>query len=295
MGSGSVLVTGADGFLGQRLVQRLRDTGRSVMAPRRADGFDILSSALDLTGVDHVYHLAARTGVPQAWDDPVGFHLVNAHGTVRLLDQCRLAGCAMTYISGFVYGRPERMPISEDDPATPNNPYAFSKLMGEEACRFYARTWGMRVNIARPFNIYGPGQDQRFLLPVIIDQVIDPDAAEVVVKDLAPKRDFIHVDDVIAAILCIATQSGGTTFNIGSGESYSVADIIASAFRAAGLTKPVRSTEQTRTNEIMDVLADTRALRAIGWRPAVSLDQGMQSMIAEAQTRLAQTSRGAHA
>jgi nucleoside-diphosphate-sugar epimerase len=296
MASGTVLVTGASGFLGQRLVDRLRELGRTVLAPGRADGFDIVSDDLDLAGAEHVFHLAARTSVPAAWNDPVGFHLANAHGTMRLLEACRRAGCGMTYVSGFVYGRPEHLPIAESDPPRPNNPYAFSKLMGEEACRFYASAFGVRVNIVRPFNIYGPGQDERFLLPLIIDQVVDPGVAEVVVKDLAPKRDFIHVDDVIAAILLIAGQPAGTTFNVGSGVSYSVEEIILSAFRAAGLSKPIRSTEEQRPNEIMDVLADTTLLRAIGWRPAVSFDQGMESLVVEARERLAERTNGnAHA
>jgi len=289
-----VLVTGASGFLGDRLVRRLREEGLEVLAPRRTDGFDIVADDLDLGGADHLFHLAALTGVPAAWDDPVRFHLVNAHGTVRLLEACRAAGCGMTYVSGFVYGRPERMPIAESDPPRPNNPYAFSKLMGEEACRFYASTFGMKANIVRPFNIYGPGQDQRFLLPVIVDQVADPEAHEVVVKDLAPRRDFIHVDDVVSAIIAVARQPGGAVFNVGSGESYSVADIIAAAQRAAGSSKPVRSTEQTRPNEIMDVRADTTALRGIGWRPEIDLDRGMAQMVDEARARLAMRASGDH-
>ena len=291
-----VLVTGATGFLGARLAGSLRESGREVLAPGRADGFDIVKDDLDLGGAGHVFHLAALTGVPAAWDDPVRFHLVNAHGVVRLLEACRGAGCGMTYVSGFVYGRPERMPIAEGDPARPNNPYAFSKLMGEEACQFYASVFGVKVNIVRPFNIYGPGQDQRFLLPLIVDQVADPEAAEVVVKDLAPKRDYIHVDDVVSAIRAVAAQPAGTVFNVGSGESYSVSDIIAAAQHAAGTSKPIRSTEQTRPNEIMDVLADTTALRAIGWRPRIDLNQGMAQMVAEAQARLAaRTNGGLHA
>jgi nucleoside-diphosphate-sugar epimerase len=292
MAEDPVFVTGADGFLGQALVRRLRDMGREVIAPSRAGGFDILQGDLDLKGAGHLFHLAARTGVPAAWADPAGFHLVNAHGTVRVLEACRQAGCPMTYVSGFVYGRPDRMPIRESDPARPNNPYALSKWMGEEACRFYASAYGQRVGVVRPFNIYGPGQDQRFLLPVIIDQVVDPAAGEVVVKDLEPKRDFIHVDDVIGALLAVAEGGAGGTYNVGSGESFSVREIIEAAFRAAGQAKPIRSTDETRPNEIMDVLADTTALRGLGWEPRIDLDQGIAMMVAAARQRLRTPAEG---
>lgn len=284
---GDVLVTGSDGFVGRALVRRLRELGRAVRTPTRRQGFDVLHDTLDLTGVGHVFHLAARTSVPAAWADPVGFHLVNAHGSMRVLEQCRASKCSATYISGYVYGVPSRLPIAETDVVRANNPYAFSKLMGEEACLFYASTFGLRVNIVRPFNIYGPEQDERFVFPIIVNQVVNPAVTEVVVKDLVPKRDYIHINDVVSGILAAADQPPGSVFNIGMGESFSVGEIIASAFRVSGITKPVRSAEETRPNEIMDVLADTSAIRALGWRPEVSLDKGMEMMIAAARSRLA--------
>lgn len=281
-----VLVTGAEGFVGHALSQRLTECGAAVRAPLRRDGFDILKDPLDLKGVGHVFHLAARTSVPAAWADPVQFHLVNAHGTMRVLEQCRAHGCSMTYVSGYVYGTPRKLPIAETDVPVANNPYAFSKLMGEEACRFYAATFDVRVSIARPFNIYGPAQDERFVFPVIVNQVVDPRVSEVVVKDLAPKRDYIYIDDVVSGILAIANHETGGIFNIGMGKSYSVGEIIASAMKVSGVSKPVRSTEEPRPNEIMDVLADTAAIRALGWRPETSLDMGMEAMIGAARSRL---------
>lgn len=281
------LVTGASGFLGRSLVRRLSALGHRVISPSRADGFDLMATDLDLTGITHVFHLAARTGVPAAWEDPVGFHLVNSHGVMRVLEQCRKAGCSMTYVSGFVYGAPERQPISETDPVRPNNPYAFSKWAGEEACRFYADVFGVRVNIVRPFNIYGPEQGLDFVLPVIVDQVVRPDVAEVVVRDLDPKRDYLHVDDVVSGILAASAAPGGAVLNIGSGKSLSVREVIESVFRAAGVTKAIKSTAQVRANEIMDTIADTTALRALGWHPTVTFDKGMESMVAAARKRLA--------
>jgi nucleoside-diphosphate-sugar epimerase len=275
----AILVTGADGFLGRPLVERLRSLQYDVRAPSRVDGFDVLRDELDLADVRHVFHLVARTGVPDAWQDPVEFHLVNAHGVVRVLEQCRKAQCSLTYVSGYVYGAPQRLPIAETDLTRANNPYAFSKLMGEEACRFYASAFGVRANILRPFNIYGPGQDERFVLPVIVEQAIDLSAPEVVVKDLAPRRDYIYIDDVVSAALAIADQPGGAVFNVGSETSHSVAEIISAVFRATGVSKPIRTIQETRHNEVMDVVADCRRLRALGWRPEVSLENGVRMVV----------------
>lgn len=281
-----VLVTGANGFLGTALVDRLRSLQVEVVTPLRADGFELMRDGLDLEGVQHVYHLAARTFVPASWEDPEGYYAINAQGVVKVLEQCRKAGCPVTYVSGFVYGNPSKQPIAESDPVRPNNPYAFSKFAGEQACRFYSEVFGHRVNIVRPFNIYGPGQPAHFLLPIIVDQVVRPDISEVVVRDLTPRRDYVHIDDVVGGILAASSSPASSTYNIGSGVSLSVREVIEAACRAAGVSKPARSTEEIRANEIADTIADITALKGTGWRPAISFDKGIATMVSAARARL---------
>ena len=276
-----VLVTGGTGFLGRHLVQRLRAAKIGVVTPNRAQGFDLQRDDLPLNEVDHVFHLAARTGVVEAWHDPVGFFHTNTHGTVRVLDQCRRHGCSLTYVSAYVYGQPQRLPIAETDPVAANNPYAFSKSMAEEACRFFFKNFGLPVTILRPFNVYGPGQGEQFLLTRIAVQAVDRNCQEIVVRDLAPRRDYIFISDAIDAILASLETKSGSLFNIGSGISYSVADAIRTVCRLAGVTKPSRAiVGATRPNEINDVVADITALRAeTGWMPRVSFDEGLRQLI----------------
>jgi nucleoside-diphosphate-sugar epimerase len=262
-------------------VRRLEAAGIEVVAPRRDAGGDILRDELPLAGIDHVFHLAGRTGVPDAWADPAGFFLTNAAGTVRLLDQCRRHGASLTYVSAYVYGRPLRLPTAETDPVAADNPYAFSKSVAEQACRFFAAHFAVPATILRPFNIYGPGQSRRFLVPHIAAQVADPDCAEILVADLAPRRDYVFVSDAVDAILASLAAPAGSLFNIGSGASHSVEEVIRTACEAAGVQKPYRATSaERRINELDDVVADVSALRrTTGWSPLVPLAAGLKQVI----------------
>lgn len=277
---GRVLVTGASGFIGRHLCPQLSDLGHEVVAVSRSGGFDITLDTLPLQGVTQVIHLAARTGVPASWQEPVAFHWVNAHGTLRLLEQCRNAACPVLHVSAYIYGRPERMPIAEDAPIAANNPYAFSKFAAEQACVFYSEHWGLPVSIVRPFNVYGPGQDSRFLIPFIVEQAIDPARERIELLDLAPRRDYIYISDLIDAIIAVAQAGEPGTFNIGSGTSDSVAEVASKVAALAGTHKPVVAVGVPRQNEIADVRADIRRIRqATGWEPRVSLDAGLRRVV----------------
>ena len=280
----NVVVTGDTGFVGGHLAARLRRDGVTVAGVSASRGGDVASAELPLAGVDHVFHLAGRTYVPDAWKDPAGFYQINAMGTVRVLEQCRQHDVPLTYVSAYVYGRPERLPINETAPVNPNNPYAFSKYAGEEACRFYAATFATKVSILRLFNVYGPGQRADFLIPTIARQALDREIAQIEVMDLAPRRDYVHVDDVMDALLASPTLPSGEAFNVGSGVSHSVEDVIVACLKAAGTSKPYRARNEPRPNEIADVVADISALRnAAGWQPRVSFADGMASVVAEAR------------
>lgn len=277
-----VVVTGAGGFLGRSLVQRLRTLGIEVRTAGRGDGFDLLGDALPLDGVAQVFHLAAETGVPDAWDDPVRFHLVNTHGTVRVLDQCRRAGCSVSYVGAYIYGVPETLPIDENHRVHANNPYAFSKWMGEQACAWYADVYKMDITAIRLFNVYGAGQSDRFLIPKIVSQVLDRRVEVIELMDLQPRRDYLYVDDAVDALLASCPREGFGLYNVGSGVSHSVAEVVETVMALSGIRKPVIDLQQHRPNEIPDVRADCSRIRqACGWRAAISLEAGIGRMLGE--------------
>lgn len=275
-----VVVTGANGFLGRALVKRLEGLGCRVTGLGRSTGFRLLEDELPLEGVDHVFHLAAETGVPDSWEDPVRFHLVNAHGTVRVLDQCRRSRSSLTYVGAYIYGAPRELPIGELHPIDPNNPYAFSKWMGEQACAWYADVFRMNVSAIRLFNVYGPGQSNRFLIPRIVEQALEPGDADIELMDLSPRRDYLYVDDAVDALLHAMPRETFRIYNVGHGVSHSVSEVVDVVLRRTGSRKRVRAVGQPRTNEIQDVVADTALLRQeSGWAPRVSLEDGIQRVI----------------
>jgi nucleoside-diphosphate-sugar epimerase len=277
-----ILVTGAGGFVGRRLVRTLREKGADVLAPAR-DTLDVVLGVFPDQQVDRVVHLAARSFVPESWVDPIGFYRVNAQGTVNILDFCRRTGASLVHVSAYCYGQPAMLPISESAPLRPNNPYALSKAAAEGACRFFSEYYGTALTILRPFNIYGPGQPPQFLIPHIVEQALDAALAEITVEDDTPRRDYVYVDDFVAAICAVcAAPTPGPVYNVGSGESYSVAEVASLIRQIAGVDKPVVSRGNRRPSEIADVVADITAIRReVGWSPSVGLLQGLKNVVAE--------------
>jgi nucleoside-diphosphate-sugar epimerase len=129
---------------------------------------NIATCPLEFGSVRHVFHLAGKAFVPESWQAPHGFYEVNVLGTANVLDFCRRQSASVTLISSYVYGKPLRLPIDEDHPLEPFNPYSHTKILAEEIGRYYAAQFGVPVFIVRPFNVYGPGQDRRFLIPTLI-------------------------------------------------------------------------------------------------------------------------------
>lgn len=277
-----ILVTGSGGFIGRRLVQVLKNAGHTPLELARDDG-DIADPAtlrrLEAQEIDFVFHLAGRTFVPDAWREPAEFQRVNVTGTLNVLELCRARKIPLTYVSAYLYGIPASLPVRESDPIEPNNPYALSKFMAESACRFYGDYLNVPVTIIRPFNIFGPGQKAHFLIPEIIAHV--KAGRPIILKDLSPRRDYLYLDDLTDALVrTLEPQPGCRVFNIGSGQSLSVAQIVDVIQSVARTSLPVTDENVRRQNEIPDVYADiSSASGVLHWHPRHSFEQGIQDML----------------
>jgi len=276
--SEAVLVTGADGFLGRHLAAALARAGRIVQRHTRRDG-DIARHPLRFEGTAHVFHLAARTFVPESWADPRPFYETNVLGTVNTLEFCRQRGASLTLVSSYVYGIPKELPIPETHPLEAFNPYAHSKILAEEAAEYYRRQFGAPVTIVRPFNLYGPGQNARFLIPSLVRQALSPEHDSIAVEDARPRRDYLFVGDLVELLLLVMGRGGGV-YNAGAGESVGIAELVAVINSLVPVAKPLRSSGAARPEEVLDVVADVRkASDELGWRPKTTLEDGIRQTI----------------
>lgn len=277
-----VLVTGANGFIGRSLVEKLKSQRLEVVEIYSANG-DICDPAtfnrIDRVGVSRVFHLAGKTYVPESWNDPAEFIRVNTGGTANVVEFCRRNAFPLTYVSAYLYGKPEKLPISENSDVKPNNPYAMSKFLAEQICEFYASTYGLSVTIIRPFNVYGRGQDKRFMIPSVIEQMRHADVIRV--KDLEPRRDYVYIDDLVDVLInTLGRTAGYEVFNVGSGMSLKVSEVIETIQSVAQTKKAVVCDNDRRTNEIDDVVADIRkAANELGWSPKYSFRQGIREIL----------------
>jgi nucleoside-diphosphate-sugar epimerase len=250
-----------------------------VIAVDRKDGdVTALPTWEGFPAADVVIHLAAKSFVPDSWVDPVGFIQTNVLGTTFALNYARTNNAHLIYLSSYLYGDPDRLPIPESAPIAAKSPYALSKLLSESTCRYFSESFGIRVTILRPFNVYGPGQSPSFLVPSIVRQV--EEGGPIRVKDLEPRRDFVYVGDLITAITAAMGFTGRYgVFNVGSGQSHSVQELIDIVQRAWQTQYPVITKGERRKDEIMDTVADiSAARRVLRWSPEWNLPRGVAEM-----------------
>jgi UDP-glucose 4-epimerase len=284
----TVVVTGSKGFVGSRLVEALSSAGYSLIGMDISDNVDItreddIKNALNGISpgdIEAVFHLAAKMFVPHAWDAPDETFKINLMGTRNLLEQCRTMDIKkFIFASSYVYGPAEYLPIDENHPVNPSNPYAESKVMAEEACKTFHDEHGISCIILRPFNLYGPGQSPNFLIPKIIKQLQE---GKIELMDPEPRRDYLYISDMIDAYLKAADYSGSgyDIFNIGYGKSYSVAEVVEIIFKLSGKSVPVSYKGERRKGEVMDTVADiTKAKDQLNWIPTVSIEDGLKKLL----------------
>jgi nucleoside-diphosphate-sugar epimerase len=277
----TIAVTGSSGFIGRHLLGALREQQYNIIEIDIEKDLDISdwSKARNIPHFDIMIHLAAKTFVPDSFKRPHEFYFVNQSSTLNVLELARINSASVIYFSSYLYGTPEYLPIDEKHPLKPHNPYAQSKIICEKICEGYYRDFGVPVIIFRPFNIYGPGQNSSFLIPGIIEQ---QKSGKILLKDPRPKRDFIHVSDIIYAVmLAIKIENSGLqTFNLGTGKSYSVEEIVNLIIKYYGKRTVVKYTNEYRPGEVLDTIADIRKITTVlKWSPSINIEKGLDALL----------------
>ncbi|WP_046314810.1 NAD-dependent epimerase/dehydratase family protein [Mycobacterium sp. UM_Kg1] len=303
------LVTGAAGFIGSTLVDRLRAdghdvtgldnfaTGRATNIEHLADdpGFcfveaDIVNADLDAVLAQHrpevIFHLAAQIDVRHSVADPVFDGTVNVLGTIRLAEAARSAGVRKivhTSSGGSIYGTPPSYPTSEDVPTDPASPYAAGKMAGEIYLNTFGHLYGLQCSHIAPANVYGPRQDPHGEAGVvaIFAQALLNGTPTKVFGDGSNTRDYVFVDDVVDAFVRASGEAGDRQrFNVGTGVETSDRQLHSAVAAAVGAPDdpefhPARLGDLRRSCLDID-----RARRVLGWQPQVALADGVARTVA---------------
>jgi CDP-glucose 4,6-dehydratase len=314
------MVTGAEGFIGSWLAERLLGEGARVVVPRRdyspearfrSEGLDercelVLADIIDFESlvrvlnereVDTVFHLAAQAIVGLANRSPLSTWESNIRGTYTLLEACRDAGERVGRVvvasSDKAYGSHDELPYREDFALRPVYPYDVSKASTDMIARSYATTYEMPVAVTRLANVYGGG-DLNFsrLVPDTARALVEG-RPPVIRSDGSPRRDFIYVEDAVDAYLAVAgsldrRELHGRAWNAGAGEPVPVIDLVRRLITASGsdLEPEIRG-EGPPPGEIQDQWLDSTAIREeLGWAPAWDLDAGLRETWAWYEERL---------
>ncbi|MCM0675201.1 GDP-mannose 4,6-dehydratase [Micromonospora phytophila] len=314
-----ILVTGAGGFIGSHLTERLVHAGADVRAMVRYTGRSDLGMLADVPaevrrsieivpsditdpfavrrsvqGCDTIFHLAALIAIPYSYVAPASYVATNVTGTLNVLEAARELDVRRVVHTSTseTYGTARYTPIDEDHPLQAQSPYSATKMSADAMAESFHRSFGLPVAIIRPFNTYGPRQSARAVIPTVAAQVV-AGREKIALGDLRPVRDLTHVADTAAGFLAVAAADAcvGQVTNIGNGRGITIGALARLIAEVAG--RPdidvVEDTQRLRPpqSEVFELVASAeRARQRCGWEPTVSLRDGLADVVAYVRAHL---------
>jgi len=304
-----ILVTGADGFIGSHLVERLVKLGFRVRATSLYNSFntrgwldtldikiqkkieiikcDISDSYITddiVKNCDVVINLAALIGIPYSYSAPESYVNTNIYGTLNLLSSSKKYKIKkfLHTSTSEIYGNPIYFPIDENHPAQAYSPYSATKISADQLVMSFYRSFDLNASIIRPFNTYGPRQSLRAVIPTIINQILK-ERDEIVLGSLNPKRDFSYIDDTINGFICAINSNNikGEIINLGSGYQFSVLDTLKFISEIMGKKIKVKKEKKRyrpKKSEIFNLLSNNKkAKKLLKWKPKYYAKKGFKS------------------
>lgn len=284
------MITGCSGFIGTHLVRRLLDEGFQVR------GYDLNKSSIacpnfefvqgnildmeklreSMDGCESVFHLAAQTSVPKATKNPFHDFKANAEGTFNVLLAAKELGARVIYTStSTVYGLAD-IPTNESQTLKPISFYGASKAAGDLYCFAFYHTFGVDTVILRLYNVYGPGNRKGVMYDLFKKLERDPSHLEVIGTGLQ-REDYIYIEDTVDVLL-VAHEKGasGEAYNVGSGISTTVNEIVKIILDILQLSPEIMYTGQSWKGDVVSAQADISKFKNLGWSPKVSIEDGIR-------------------
>jgi NAD dependent epimerase/dehydratase len=304
-----VLVTGAGGFIGSHLAERLVELGADVRALVRytssgtrgwleqspaVESMEVVAGDISdadcvrdaVRGVQVVFHLAALIGIPYSYRAPRAYLRTNVEGTVNVLQAALAEGSTRVVHTSTseVYGTAMRVPIDEEHPLQGQSPYSASKIAADKMAEAYSRSFELPVVVVRPFNTYGPRQSDRAIVPTIVSQLLwGEDRLQL--GSLHPTRDLNFVADTVAGFVAAAgsDRADGEVVNLGTGREVSIGDLAAMLMKIVGKDVPIATRDERKrppASEVERLLADPgKARQLLGWESQVTLEDGLRQTV----------------
>jgi len=299
----NILVTGGAGFIGSHLCKKLSSLTQNMTIydnlssgkvenvkhlPKvhfvRADILD-LKKLQSQEKTDLIYHLAAQVVVPYSMENPIEDFETNARGTLNVLEKARKDDARIVFASSAaVYGNTTQLPTPEIHGFSPDSCYGLSKVVGEQYCNMYSKQYGLDVTIVRFANVYGP--KCHGVIHDFLDKLSrNPDQLEIIGSGMQ-SRDFVHIYDVVDALLLCATSdvAVGETFNIGYGETITIIDLAKMILKILGLSEKtvLKPTNVPWQGDIKTIWFDISKIKKIlNWAPKISLEDTLRELILE--------------
>ena len=306
----AVLVTGASGFIGSHLVEKLVSLGANVSCLVQYNSMnswewidtftDDVKEKLDIitgdlrdgdcvrnavAGKKVVFHLGALIPIPYSYVNPRDVIQTNVLGTLNVLQACKehkIEKVIHTSTSE-TYGTAQKVPISEDHPLQAQSPYAASKISADKIAESFHLSFGLPVVTVRPFNTYGPRQSARAIIPTVISQALKE--KDVKLGNLTPTRDFTYVGDMVGGFIKAAevSEAVGETINLGSHSEISIGDLAKKIISLVGASVSVSEDKQRvrpKGSEVERLFADcSKAKELLGWEATTSFEDGLAATI----------------
>ena len=302
-----ILITGGTGFIGSHLAETFIKRGHKVRVfDRYNPNYNLgnlahsdLKSKIDFVfgdirdydsvvnaakNCDIIFHLAALIGIPYSYVSPLAYIKTNIEGTYNILEAAKKLKTKKIFITSTseVYGSAKYLPIDENHPLQPQSPYSASKIAADNISLSYYNAFNLPVNILRPFNVFGPRQSERAIIPSVINQIYKSTDGKIFLGNLHPKREFNYIEDICSAFVnSININQYGHVIHVGNGYEVTIKDLVKKISKLMKKNVTILQKKERIRPQLSEVnilkSSNTKARKLLKWKPKYSGNTGLEN------------------